>query len=126
MARYPLTDFFKVLELLLDTASDAFDASGERYDDEPSLANILVWKYEEKGFFLELDGEIFVWRVKDTTATEDEACLVIEIPILTDRMYALLVGDGRPIAQVVNVGDLRVQIRDLLKAAHHRKYGSPV
>ena len=118
---YSLKAFLTVLDALLGTAHQSYQQA-EGTADGPSLAEVLVSRYAEQDC-LALVVDTKSWFLTDETSSPYDYCLIIDVPVLVRRMYALIAEDWVPPAQVVDIAALRVQMEAEVRAAYKKKFG---
>ncbi len=119
---YALETFQDILESLLQTASQSYQDGETEYD--PSLAEVLVSRYCSQSR-LALDAYMGTWALTDERRSEEEDCLIIEIPILVERMYRHISEDWWEPARVLDIAALRVQMKEEVWLAYQQKFGQP-
>lgn len=119
---YALVTFQDVLESLLQTAGQSYQ--GEETEDDPTLAEVLVSRYRSQSR-LALDAYTETWALTDERRSEEEDCLIIEVPVLVERMYRLIAEDWLMPARVVDIVTPRVQMKEEVRLAYEQKFGHP-
>jgi hypothetical protein len=119
---YALKAFLDVLEYVLQTADQPYQQA-DGTASGPSLAEVLVSRYEESSYRLALDVEGECWWLSDKASSEYATVLVMDIPELVNRMYRHITEDGWESARVLDIDALRVQMQGEAQRAYEQKFG---
>jgi hypothetical protein len=119
---FALETFLAVLELLLHTAGQPYQQAGG-LSSGPSLAEVLVDRYRSASS-ASRDADTQTWYLTDEQRSEFSFCLIIDVPILMERMYRRITEDWWEPSRVLDIAALREQMQGEARLAYRRKYGA--
>jgi hypothetical protein len=118
---YALETFLAVLERLLHTAGQSYQQK-EGPASGPFLAEVLVDRYRSASS-ASRDADTETWFLTNEQRSEYAFCLIIDVPVLVERMYRRITEDWWEPARVVDITALREQMEQEVRRAYRQKFG---